>query len=237
MAGILYGVGVGPGDPGLLTLKAVQRIQECDMIGIPAKEKDSCRAYQIAEKAVPEIKDKPIVCVAVPMTTNPERLEEAYNTGCSLLRGFLDEGKKIAFLNLGDPTIYGSYMMIHERIQKSGYEAELISGVPSFCAVAAALDVSLGARKENIHILPGCYDKEDLHAWDGTKILMKSGGKISDIKQELISMEDEGILKAMAVAECGMENQTMYEDIRSLDDSAGYFTTIIIKEQRERKAD
>jgi precorrin-2/cobalt-factor-2 C20-methyltransferase len=230
MAGILYGVGVGPGDPELLTLKAVKIIRECDMIGIPAGKKDTCTAYQIAQKAVPEIEGKPVIPVAVPMTTDPDKLKEAYRNGTSSLEDCLEKGKKIAFLNLGDPTIYGSYMVIHEQILKDGYQAELISGIPSFCAVAAALNLSLGARRENIHILPGCYDESDVNAYNGTKILMKSAGKIEKVKEQLISLEESGSCKASAVSNCGMENEKIYPDIRQLEEDAGYFTTIIIKD-------
>lgn len=82
MAGILYGVGVGPGDPELMTIKAVRVIRECEVIGIPAKDRDSCRAYQIAVQLVPEIFEKPVVAVPVPMTTDGERLAAAHGEGC-----------------------------------------------------------------------------------------------------------------------------------------------------------
>lgn len=234
MAGILYGVGVGPGDPDLLTIKAVKCIKKCDIVGIPAKKRETCTAYQIALKAIPDLEDKPVVSVSVPMTTDRRRLNAAYEQGSKELIQYLDHGKKIAFLNLGDPTVYGSYMMLHERVVKSGYKAKLISGVPSFCAVAAALDISLGAREENIHILPGCYDSQEIEDYGGTKILMKSAGKIKEVKKKLIALEERGESNAMAVANCGMEDQKIYQDIRDLDENAGYFTTMIIKDVKRR---
>lgn len=234
MAGILYGVGVGPGDPDLLTMKAIKIIQKCDMIGIPAKKKETCTAYQIALKAIPDLEDKPVVSISVPMTTDQKRLNAAYDQGSQELIQYLDQGMEIAFLNLGDPTVYGSYMMIHERVIGSGYEAQLVSGVPSFCAVAAALDVSLGTREENIHILPGCYNSQEIDIYSGTKILMKSAGKIKEVKEKLIALEERGEFNAMAVANCGMEDQKIYQDIRDLDENAGYFTTMIIKDVKRR---
>lgn len=231
MGAVLYGVGVGPGDAELMTLKAVRIIKSCDIVGIPAKDAASCAAYRVALEAVPEMADKPVLAVPVPMTADRQRLSEVYDEGCRRLEKELAQGKKIAFLNLGDPTIYGTYMELHSRVLKAGYEARVISGVPSFCAVAAALDVPLGARKENIHILPGFYHAEELAQYDGTRILMKSGGKVGEVKKKLIELEERGNGKALAITNCGMENQAVYRDIRLLDEEAGYFTTIIVKEE------
>lgn len=228
MTGVLYGVGVGPGDPELMTLKAVKAIKECDIIGIPAKDISSCTAYKIAIKAVPEIDEKQIICAPIPMTKDKNLLKEAYSNCCSNLEKELDKGKKIAFLTLGDPTVYSTYMTIHKKIKEKGYIAELISGVPSFCAVAAKLNLSLGSRRENIHILPGVYNADEIEKYDGTKILMKSAGRIDEVRTKILGNEN---LKAYAVTNCGMENEKLYTDICMLDDEAGYFTTIIVKDK------
>lgn len=232
MSGKLYGIGVGPGDPELLTLKAVRLIRSCDIIGIPARSADSCTAYQIALQAVPEMAQKPVLAVDVPMTTQAALLDRAYEEGCGRIGEVLEEGKQIAFLNLGDPTIYSTYMEIHQRIRKAGFQAELVSGVPSFCAVAAALDVALGSGREKIHILPGFYSLEETEKYEGTRILMKSAGRLDEVKKRLVGLEAEGRVKAWAVTDCGMEKQSVCRDIRLLDEKSGYFTTIIVKEDK-----
>lgn len=231
MTGILYGVGVGPGDPQLLTLKAVKVIKECEVIGIPVKEAASCTAYRIAAEAVPEIKEKPVAAFPVPMTSDKEKLSQSYEEGAGRLIKLVREGKSIAFLNLGDPTIYGTYMQFHERVKKAGIRTEIISGVPSFCAVAASLGIPLAAEKEMLHILPGFYHGSAVKDYDGSRILMKSAGKISEIKAELIRLEEEGKIKAYGVTDCGMENQAIYRDIREVNEKAGYFTTFLVKEK------
>lgn len=233
MSGILYGVGVGPGDAELLTLKAVRIIKECDVIGIPVKEAASCTAYRIAAEAVPEIKEKPVMSFPVPMTTDKDRLIESYERGTSQLIKLIKEGKKIAFLNLGDPTIYGTYMQFHERVLKQEGSAQIISGVPSFCAVAAALGIPLAAEREMLHVLPGFYHGDAVKNYGDTRILMKSAGRTDEVKAELLRLEEEGKIKAYAVTDCGMENQTICRDIRNLDEKAGYFTTVIVKEKRK----
>lgn len=232
MAGILYGVGVGPGDPELLTIKALNLIRSCDMIGIPVKDAASCSAYRIVLKAAPEIADKPVITVPIPMTTDKKELESAYETGCRRIEKELSKSLKIAFLNLGDPTVYGTYMGIHERIVKDGYHAELISGVPSFCAVAAALQIPLASGEESIHILPAYYRFEEAEKYDGTRILMKPAGRLPEVKRRLAELEGEGKLSAYAVTNCGMKDQAVYREIGELSDHAGYFTTIIVKEKR-----
>ena len=230
MAGILYGIGVGPGDPELITVKAVKRIMGCELIGIPAKEPASCTAYKIAKGAVAGLEKKPVVAVPVPMTSDTEKLLKAYDAGSGRMIKELREGKDIAFLNLGDPTVYGSYMELHERVRKAGCKAEIISGVPSFCAAAAELSVPLGSRREQIHILPGLYCTEELGQYSGTRILMKSGGQVREIKEKLLKLEEGGRAKVYAVINCGMENQAVYQEIGELPEEAGYFTTIIVKE-------
>lgn len=226
----LYGIGVGPGDPELMTIKAVKRLHSCDVIGIPAKDAVSCTAFKIAVQAVPEIAEKKIVAVYVPMTKDAAMLKEAYDAGSRKVIEALASGHDVAFLNLGDPTIYGTYMEVHERVRNAGFETEIISGIPSFCAVSAKLQTAIAAGREQIHILPGCY-LEDENLLEGTTILMKSGGKLSDVKQVLVDYEKKGMTKSMAVSACGMEQEQVFQNIQELDVAAGYFTTILVKKK------
>lgn len=231
MAGILYGVGVGPGDPELITVKAVKKIRECDMIGIPAREAAGCVAYGIAAEAVPELKQKPVLAVPVPMAKEKMLLAAAYDAGCEKIAEILKRGKNIAFLNLGDPTIYGTYMELHKRVAAAGFRAEVINGVPSFCAVAGKLGLSLASRDEQLHILPGAYQHGIEKTLSGTRVLMKSAGRTAEVKRELCKLEEKEGLQICAVTNCGMEQEMVCHDIRELDGQAGYFTTIIVKDR------
>lgn len=232
MAGILYGIGVGPGDPELLTLKAVRLMEECDVIGIPARERENCTAWQIAVRAVPSIAHKPVLAVPVPMTKDREKLAQAYEQGAKALMDMLESGRTVTFLNLGDPTVYGSYMELHRRVIGAGFEACVVSGVPSFCAVAGALGQPLGDGKEAVHILPGSYSLDGLEALSGTKVFMKSGSRIGAVRQQLLSLQEKTGAELFAVTNCGMDNQKIYEDIGQLDEDAGYFTTILMKDHQ-----
>lgn len=231
MAGTLFGVGVGPGDPELMTLKAVRILKECDIIGIPAKDKSSCTAYKIACKAVNGIEDKPVIAVSIPMTTDENKLKSAYDEGCIKIGKELERGSNIAFLNLGDPVVYGTYMKIHRGIKEMGYNALIVSGVPAFCASAAEIGIPLGQGNEEIHILPGYYNADEIEKYRGTIVLMKSAGKTDSVKRKLVNMEKSQNVKAYAVTNCGMEGQEVYRNIEELSEEAGYFTTIVVKDK------
>jgi siroheme synthase len=149
MQGKIYGIGVGPGDPELMTLKAVRLIREADVIAIPGKEKETCTAYQIALGAVPEIDEKEIIPVVFPMTKNETVLKESHETAVKSLSALMDQGKTIAFLILGDVTVYSTYGYVHKKLLDLGYESVLVNGVPSFCAAAAKL-----GREGGVHPYP-----------------------------------------------------------------------------------
>ena len=237
MKGTLYGVGVGPGDPELMTLKAVNIIGKCRYIGIPASEAESCTAYLIAKEAVPELDKKEIIAVEIPMISDIKALENSYEKGCKKLIDILENDCDIAFLNLGDPTIYGSYMTLHELVGAAGYKTELVSGVSSFSAVAAKLGMRLGKRKEVIHIIPGHYSADEqlekkIREYLGngdTLVIMKSSKDVGEIKRVLVAVESEGLGHAGYVTNCGMPGECIGDDIRDLDENAGYFTTIIVE--------
>ena len=142
--GILYGIGVGPGEPELLTHKAVQVIESCDTIVVPSEPIEECNAFQIVEKLVPDIHKHQIVAWNFPMTKDEKKLEEAHDKICANIEAYLAKGEKIAFLTLGDPAIYSTYTYLAQKIEAHGGHTEMVSGVPSFCAVAARLGISLG---------------------------------------------------------------------------------------------
>ena len=103
--GILYGIGVGPGDAELMTLKAVRIIRECDILILPTETKENCYAYNIAKEAVKNIDDKEIICKKFLMTKDEKLLEESHRQIACDIEKYLDEDKKVGFLTIGDPSI------------------------------------------------------------------------------------------------------------------------------------
>lgn len=228
MAGKLYGIGIGPGDPELLTLKAVRLIQESDVIAVPSEEKEKSVAYQIARQAVNEIDNKCCIGISMPMTKEKEKLEASHRTGAEKLIELIKQGKQVAFLTLGDPTIYSTYIYLHQRVLELGFEASLVSGISSFCAVAARLNMGLVEKAESLHIIPASYGIEEALSLPGTKVLMKAGKKIKEVKQQLLALDCEAVM----IENCGMDQEKIYWSAKEIPEDAGYYSLIIIKEKK-----
>ena len=143
MSGKLYGVGVGPGDPELLTLKALRLIKENQAIAVPGNDIYTSVAYKIVKGAYEELDKKTLFPVAMPMTKDPAVLQANHEKAADDVEKYLKEGQNVVFLTLGDPTVYSTYLYVHKRILKRGYEAEIVSGITSFCVVAARLNMGL----------------------------------------------------------------------------------------------
>ena len=229
MRGRLYGVGVGPGNPELITLKAARLLREADVIAAPAKPKGESAAYRIAEKAVPEVAGKPVLELDWPMTKDRAALAAFYRAAADEIEAFLERGKSVAFLTLGDPAVYATYLYLHRLAEADGYAVEIVSGVPSFCAAAARLGIGLAENGEELHIFPASYPDENLFRLPGTKVLMKPASALPELKRRL--MEDENH-EVFAAVNCGMEGETLCRGAESIPDCAGYFTLIIMKERR-----
>ena len=248
MSGIFTGVGTGPGDPELMTLKAVQVIRACSVIALPVSDPTlekpvyeaagpdtgrylaKCVAWQIAAGAVPEIGEKDRIWLPMPMIKDKEKLKAIHDRDAEALTELLDAGKDVAFLTLGDPTVYSTCMYVHKRLKRMGYETRIVPGIPSFCAAAARMDVPLAENRQEIHILPASYDIENSLELPGTKVLMKAGRKMSDVKRLL----DEKGLDAMMVENCGMEEERIYLCTGDIPEEAGYYSLLVVKEKNGR---
>ena len=228
MNGTLYGVGVGPGDPELITLKAIRVIKQCSLIAIPANDKTTCLAYKIASSAV-DIASKPCIEIPMPMTKNAAELEQSHINGANTIAEYLKQGKDIAFLTLGDPTIYATYIYLHQKIETMGYETQIISGIPSFCAAAARLNIPLAEQSQELHIIPAAYQPEEALNLSGTKIFLKIGSKMKWLKERLNNTNDH----IYAVENCGMPNERISTSAEKLDEKSGYYTLVIVKNEEQ----
>lgn len=226
MTGILYGVGVGPGDPELMTLKAIRVINESEVIAIPSTSKKKCVAYKIALQSIKDIDSKEFLYIDMPMTKDKDKLIKSHEDGAKKIIEKLEEGKDIAFLTLGDPTIYSTYIYIHKIILNKGYNGKIINGIPSFCAASSLLNEGLVESSEELHIIPASYKIEEALKLKGTKVLMKSGKKISEVK----NLIKKNKLKAVMIENCGMENEKIYKELSEVKEDASYYSLIIVKE-------
>ncbi len=231
MSGILYGVGVGPGDPELLTLKALRCIRESDVIILPSEPKEECYAYRIVKEVYPQIGEKEIICMPFPMIKDKTVLKKVHDEIYEGIAMLLEKDKAVAFLTIGDPSVYSTYSYIHHRVVQNYGRAEMISGIPSFCAAAAALGISLGDNKDEIHIIPGSYEVAGTLEQKGTKIYMKSGKKLAELKKALLEYEKSEYLEVHTVENCGMMNERISTGLKHLDTASGYLTIVIVIEK------
>jgi precorrin-2/cobalt-factor-2 C20-methyltransferase len=231
--GKLFGVGVGPGDPELLTLKAKRVLESVDCIAVPrtAEDRDST-ALTIVSAVL--VLDKPVLDLVFPMTFDKTALGEGWKTALSELLKTLRQGLDVAFVTLGDPTIYSTYMYLHRTIVEAGIEAEIVPGVTSFCASAARAGISLAENRETLAVVPSAYEcahlDSILDSFDNV-VLMKVARHLETVRETLRrhDLEENTVLVSL----CGQKGElveTRLEAVR--EKKLSYFTTLIVKKGR-----
>ena len=223
--GKLYGLGVGPGDPELLTLKAVRLLKEADIVAVPDKGNGKKTALDIVQAFV---EGKELLFCPTPMSKDRSIWDQYHEKIADDICALLDQGKTVSFITLGDPAIYSTYIYIHKKVAARGYQAELVPGVTSFCAVAAKLGISLCENDDRLLIVPASCELQDSMDIRANKIFMKAGSKMDDLRQEL---SHAGLLeKAAMVENCGMENEHIYPSLKDVTEPSGYFSVVVVKE-------
>ena len=161
MTGTLYGVGVGPGDPELLTLKAVRVLHDAPVIAYPAPLEGESLARSIASPHIPGGKTE----IAIRLPFSPERgdTEERYDRAAEVLISHLEAGRDVALLCLGDPLLYGSFVHVLPRIGNH-FHVSIVPGISSISAAAAAIRLPLAIQDESLAIIPATLDAETLAA-------------------------------------------------------------------------
>lgn len=224
--GKAYGVGVGPGDPELMTLKAVRLIKENQVFAFPGKDPKESVAYKIAVEAAPELAEKELISIYMPMTMDRDAQKKSHREGADKIEKYLDEGRNVVYLTLGDSTIYCTFSYLQKLIEEDGYETELVSGITSFCAAAARLGIPIVEWNEVMHVVPAAHKLESGLELPGNYVLMKSGSHMEEVKGIL----RESGRKTQMVENCGMPDEKIYRSVEEIPDEAGYFSLIIAKE-------
>jgi len=228
-AGKLFGIGVGPGDPELITVKAVRAIKEADIIFTAASSKN---AYSLAvEIASPYIAPTAVTQqLGFPMTKHSDAVEAAWIANAKEISEVLKQGKTAAFLTLGDPTTYSTFGYILKKMKCIMPEAniETIPGITSFHAAAARLNRILVEGEQSLLVTSGAYGGEQIRKVTGVEnvAIVKAYKNITDINQ---SLKDSGLYdKSVAVSKCGRPHESIIEDIGELETRDPDYWTLIL---------
>lgn len=225
MTGRLYGVGLGPGDPDLLTLKAARLISGAGVIAYPALAGGESFARSIAAGLIPEGCRE--IVMDVPMTVERGPAQAAYDTGAAEISAVLDGGDDVVCLCEGDPFFYGSFMYLFARLADR-YEVEVVPGVTSVSACAARAGRPLVARNERLTVLPGPLPEVALRERIGgaeAVAIMKVGRHMSKIRGVI---DDLGLLdRAVYVQRVGLPDEVVVP-LADAPEDAPYFSMILM---------
>ncbi|MBM7623607.1 precorrin-2 C(20)-methyltransferase [Sporohalobacter salinus] len=236
MAGRFYGVGVGPGDPELMTLKAKRILDKVDIICAPKSKagKDSIALSIVDEVVSTEGKIKELI---FPMTHNQDRLDKFWNEAVDGIQAELKEGQEVAFITLGDPLLYSTYIYVLKRLKNrsSAVKIKTVPGVNSFSACAAAMNQPLAEKNETLSIIPAAYDYDNLDeildTFDNT-VLMKVARNFDEVVAKLEKLEMKE--NSFYVSKCGRDEELLTKDLDSLlGDELDYLSLIIAKQRGE----
>ncbi len=230
--GTLYGIGVGPGDPELLTLKAHRILREADVIFCPEKESGSGSfAFEIIQGFLKDSAAE-VVNLVYPMHYHGGRLREMWKKNADLIAGCLEGGRTGVFITLGDPSVYSTFMYTLPYIEEAGVEVEMIPGVPSFCAAANSAKIPLTAWNEDLVVAPVRKNSSGelgkiLREHDNV-VLMKPSANRQALLQALEENHLEDSFVLITKAGTGEEQQiTDFEQLKQYE--IPYLSTVIIK--------
>lgn len=237
MTGRLNVIGIGPGDPELLTIKAVRIIKGSNVLCVPkGREEGTSLALSIVEKAV-ELDGKEIIEAYFPMRKTKdkrgsEELDVKWNETVEAINDKLTKGIDVAFLTLGDPTIYSTFFYLYEKLLEAvpDLNIEIIPGVSSINASASRLNMSLGLGNDRIAVLPANYMGDlqtTLETFD-TVVLMKVNKVFNEILDLLSRM---GLVEnAKCISRAGMKDEKIFENIREIkEEELNYFSVVIVR--------
>jgi len=228
--GKLYGISTGPGDPELVTIKAVKALEACDVIAAPNSGSGEGVALAIVEQY---IRDKEVLTCYFSMDRDIEKRKEARLVAAESIIGFLDKGKDVGFVTLGDATTYSTYMYVHEIVAARGYATEIIPGITSFAAAAALFGTALCEGDKTLTIIPARHQEniDELLDYPGDKVIMKSGENLTHV---LSKLKERGKGASTLISyRATMDGQQLYTSIEEFEQApeAGYFTLALVKEE------
>ena len=235
----LTGIGVGPGDPDLLTVKAVKAIQDADMIMCPASAEDRPSiALSVVESLIDKSKNQEIVKLIFPMTKDKAVLEAHWKENSKIMAEKFLSGKNVVYLTVGDPYLYSTWIYMHREISKKHPEMKItvIPGIVSMFTFASKVGISIAEGAEKVSIIPSCYDLSSVKeiAKNSEVLVFLKDGRYFD---QVIKLVRESGFPDDSIFAIGQDLGTDKEIIRKLrlgdvnDDTltTKYFSILVIK--------
>ncbi len=230
-AGNFYGIGVGPGDSELITVKAVRIIKAVDYIYAPrADSKGSSLAFDIVKDIC---KDKRVIEQVYPMVKDKAKLEAAWLASANEIKREIDAGNSVAYLTIGDPLTFSTYCYLLQQLSKviPPQKIHTIPGITSYNAAASLANFSLIEQSEKLAIIPVSGNVDELrpilNSFD-TVILMKVAKKLDEVIELLENMEL--IDNSLFASYIGFDNELITRDLQSLKGAGkGYLSVIIVR--------
>lgn len=225
MTGVLYGVGLGPGAPDLITLRAARLIEAACVVAYPTLAGGASFARAIAADLIaPGVQE---IVMDVPMSVERAPAQDAYDKGAAEIATALEAGHDVVCLCEGDPFFYGSFMYLFARLS-ANYQVEVVPGVTSVTACAARAGMPLAARNERLTVLPGPLPEDELRARiEGAEsvVIMKVGRHLAKIR---------GVIDALGLTGDAVyvERATLPEEVvlplADAPEKAPYFSMILL---------
>jgi precorrin-2/cobalt-factor-2 C20-methyltransferase len=228
--GRFIGVGVGPGDPELMTVKAWRALQSAPVISFLVNEQGRSQSKEIAQPALESVSEKALeIPISMPMLTERKAANAAYDLGASEIQAHLNNGLDVLFLCEGDPLFYGSFTYLLDRLS-SEFTCEVIPGITSVNAASATLVHPLTMLKESFAVMNGRHSDEQiinaLKQHDSV-VIMKAG----QARPRLLALLEQSgrIHEAQYLEYIGRENQRIVQDVTTLEAEAGpYFSLFVV---------
>lgn len=231
MSGILYGVGAGPGDPELLTIKALHVLQAVDLIVIidsgSSSSLNACVKYfNLADK---------VHSIAIPMTKNQSVLDKAYIDAFEHCRRYLDQGMSVAHLVLGDISLYASFTKLLRLAQEQSYSVEIIPGITSASAGAAKAQVSLAKGDEELRFVSALNKEkiDDALASNGNIVFYKAKRNFLYLLEKL--KELDLLDQAYVFEKLGMPGEKLSFHLDQISAPQSYFTSVFVRTYKPRE--
>jgi precorrin-2/cobalt-factor-2 C20-methyltransferase len=218
--GKLYGVGIGPGAPDLITLRALDVLRRVPVLALPrSNDHGASMAWRIVRPVLGDVPGQERLFLTFPMSKDPERLVPAWDAAFAAIGARLERGLDVAFATEGDPSLFSTFIYLgHEAPRRwPGIVVEIVPGVSSITAVPAVTGIPLADGQERIAIVPATYDVSDLErllAEFDTVVLMKIGPEMPRI---VAALDARGLLdRAIYVARATMAEQRILRDLRDV---------------------